>query len=83
MKTPTAILLGEKSGRYHPVVFRWSPSPVHTNRYKSVGHHTEGFETLDEAKKFCVDDEGRAEPVAVYNWNETDIPAMVLFGRWP
>lgn len=51
-----AMLHNEKTDRYHPILFRESPLPgPHYEgkliRHKSVGHHTNGFDTREEALK--------------------------------
>lgn len=48
------IQLAEDTGRFHPCYYRMAPLPGNTvepMRYKSKGHHTEGFATLEEAQE--------------------------------
>jgi hypothetical protein len=48
------IQLSERTGRFHPCYYRMAPLPGNTvepMRYKSGGHHTEGFKTLEEAQE--------------------------------
>lgn len=53
MKTLIKILYNQSNDTYHPILYRWSPlpgNPENIHRFKSFGHHTTGFKTLDEAK---------------------------------
>lgn len=46
-----AILFNIQTNRYHPILFRGVPFPgnVDGHRYKSIGHHTKGLDTREEA----------------------------------
>jgi hypothetical protein len=50
-----AIQHAADTGKYHPVYFRLAPmpgpGPDTVDRYKSVGHHTVGFELLEDAQE--------------------------------
>lgn len=80
-----------KTNRYHPISFRYAPPPSGdlpngTARFKSIGHHTDGFNTRDEAITFC-NGTLRAyykEPVVVntekdFVWDGEGTPAMVIW----
>ncbi len=48
------------TGRFHPIYFRYAPMPGGgmegpDARYKSGGHHTEGFDTHADALNHLVD----------------------------
>lgn len=54
---PAGLLKNIKTGRFHPILFRPGPAPSSSpeddsQRYKSSGHHTEGFDTLEAANEF-------------------------------
>ena len=55
MNHPVGILVNLATGRFHPIVFRPAPLPGGasladgTERYRSKGHHTNGFDTEEEA----------------------------------
>jgi hypothetical protein len=83
-----------KLDRWHPVYFSENPLPGDVQiegakRYKSGGHHTEGFPTRDEALSNA---KGLAERLREHSigathtalekdfpWDGEDIPAMVIF----
>lgn len=50
-----AILHNQKTTKYHPIIFRHSPLPGGADipRYKSSGHHTNGFVFKEEAVREC------------------------------
>lgn len=81
---PTGVLLNEKTMRFHPISFRRAPMPgladenSDLKRYKSIGHHTAGFDSLEEARKFITDraDQMRDEGI-VWTWNGVEMPAKV------
>ena len=45
-------LLNTATNRYHPIIYRPAPLPGGSDlpRYKSSGHHTDGCDTLAEAR---------------------------------
>ena len=53
-----AMLHNEKLDRFHPLFFRPAPMPggkdadMMAQRYRSHGHHTDGFATLEEAEEY-------------------------------
>lgn len=81
---PTGILRNMKTGRFHPISFRLAPFPGladinnDVRRYRSLGHHTDGFVNKDEAmawiaKNPCIwmDRE--------WDWDGDDVPAMTEY----
>lgn len=85
-----AILFNTATCRYHPIVYRPAPMPggfdngetPTTFRVKSLGHHTEGFATLEEARNYInTADHIKEAPVkeldTCLEWNGQDIPAGV------
>jgi hypothetical protein len=83
-----AILHNTAAGTYHPIIYRDSPLPgpydeTKPRRLKSIGHHTFGFGTLDEAKSHLTDDpryEGAVmELENLFEWDGSGIPADVAF----
>jgi hypothetical protein len=80
---PICILLNKLTKRWHTIAFQPYPLPGQTgekySRYKSIGHHTVGFDTIEDAiaeirTHDCFRLVGR-----VYAWNGLDMPAMVEF----
>jgi len=81
---PVCMLKNTKTGRFHPIVFRPGPAPSSRDeedvqRYKSSGHHTEGFDTLEEARASVKERPEWHLFDIMWNWNpdEEDIPAIV------
>ncbi|UPT99356.1 hypothetical protein J4G48_0015435 [Bradyrhizobium barranii subsp. apii] len=89
MPYPTGILHNAATGRFHPIVFRLAPMPggadsaLSAQRYKSKGHHTEGFATLDEAKAWIGTEPAPGFTMVPtgeeWEWDGTDVPALVQF----
>lgn len=82
MLYPTGILKNNMTGRFHPISFRLAPTPSSTEkdvaqRFKSVGHHTEGFETLESATAWVLSKEELRFVDIVWEWEGNYIPAMV------
>jgi hypothetical protein len=50
-----ALLHNQRNEKYHPIIFRYSPLPGGCDipRYKSNGHHTNGFVFREEAIAEC------------------------------
>ena len=83
-----AMLHNTATDRWHPILFYESPlpGPPHEGkpiRHKSKGHHTEGFNTRDEAVIYC---ETRAKELnaslcieKAFAWDGEETPAMVVF----
>jgi hypothetical protein len=78
---PTGILKNTKTGRFHPISFRPAPFSGNEdlNRYKSIGHHTDGFDTREEAIAFVKTVETMEWTGLFWEWNGEDVPAMVVF----
>jgi hypothetical protein len=84
MALPTGILKNAKTGRFHPILFRPAPLPSTSEedkviRYKSQGHHTEGFKTLEAACEWIRAKESLHDTGLVWNWNGEDVPAMTEY----
>lgn len=85
MKFPTGILQNMATSRFHPISFRPFPAPSDSAdksnfcRYRSLGHHTEGFSTMEEARNW-ISEQSELEYVdVVYEWDGLGIPAMTTF----
>lgn len=91
MLHPTGYLLNAITKRYHPIVFRVAPMPgdadasMSAQRFKSIGHHTDGFDTIELAQAHVA--EPRELPWTdvgvVWEWDGTSTPAMVEFFERP
>ena len=78
-----------KTNRFHPIIFEKSPLPniidTDLHRYKSVGHHTTGFDTIEEAIVDCKATAERTDIVVTYYsegllvWDGEDVPARKVF----
>lgn len=84
MLQPAGILRNVLTGRFHPIVFRYAPLPSSpmrpaVERYKSQGHHTEGFYTEEEAVTFVKAHLEWTLTSCRWKWNGEDVPAMVEF----
>lgn len=89
MLHPMDILHNVKTGRFHPIAFRQAPMPglvdlnAEAQRYKSLGHHTEGFETKELALENIKSDPAHMRLIEglEYEWDETEdpTPARVEF----
>ena len=85
MLYPTGILTNVKTGRFHPISFRMAPMPGNADanttaqRYKSAGHHTEGFDTKEQAVAWMVEnaEKGVINVETEYGWDGEGVPAMV------
>jgi malate synthase len=85
MRDVACLILNTATNRWHPLVMRPSPQPSwkapEAVRYKSRGHHTEGFDTRAEAERWNqtkAREQGWLLDGAVLKWNGEDIPATVL-----
>ena len=84
MTNPTGLLLNTATSRYHPIVFRPAPLPggveiMGGTRYRSKGHHTDGFPTKDGAVAWIREQAELTLTGCVWEWNGTDVPAMTEF----
>jgi hypothetical protein len=82
---PAGILENVATGRFHPIVFRRAPTPgeadetLPAQRYKSRGHHTDGFKTVEEAKDFIAEHPDWLDTQIHWEWSGDDMPAMVAW----
>jgi hypothetical protein len=84
-----AMLHNTVNDKYHPIVFRYAPPPSgdlenKAQRYKSAGHHTEGFDSREiavEAAKIIASKCGEAELALEGDilWEDLEMPALVLW----
>ena len=79
---PAGILQNTQTGRFHPIIFRPGPTPGSSGkediqRYKSKGHHTEGFDTIEEAEADIKETPGLHDMGCRWKWDGEDIPAIV------
>lgn len=72
------MLRNVATNRFHPIVFRRAPLPggaderLAAHRYKSQGHHTKGFDTLDEARAHVAGlDTSYDKRDLVWDWDGT------------
>lgn len=93
---PPSIVLGmiknTATGKFHPYAWRLAPFPGNVTRparYKSIGHHTAGFDTLDDAKAY---NDGRVTAIQtdglytcevlsddeITEWDGEGVPAGVI-----
>jgi hypothetical protein len=82
MKYPTGILQNLQTNRWHPISFRQAPMPGNAEtgpayRHKSVGHHTEGFDTLEQAQDWVKANPNCDDRGTIYAWDGEGTPAMV------
>lgn len=83
-----AMLQNTSTNRFHPIIFGDAPMPggmdndADFRRYRSQGHHTEGFDTREEAQadidKICAE-HGFTDSKREYEWDGKETPAMVEF----
>ncbi len=83
-----AMLHNTATNKYHPILFGRSPLPSDDGegascRYKSIGHHTAGFDDRSDAVAFSyVEMEKRDGGLCLqkdFAWDSGDMPAMVVF----
>lgn len=80
-----AMLRNTATDRWHPLLFRPAPLPGDPEfsipRYKSKGHHTEGFDTEQEGKTYiaamCEKHGFEDRSSIIFDWNGEGIPAAV------
>ncbi len=86
---PAGMLTNTKTGRFHPIIFRDAPMPGNADdawaarRYKSLGHHTVGFDTLEEAQAHIKAEPRYWDSGAFWEWDGEDVPAIVHFFAMP
>jgi hypothetical protein len=87
---PTGVLRNSRTGRYHPIPFGPAPRPGRGNergnsrRYKSVGLHAAGFDTIEQAREYIArrGAEGSRRWVdvgTVWDWDGSDMSARIEF----
>ena len=78
---PTGIIVNTDTNRFHPVSFRPAPMPGNSDvpRYKSIGHHTAGFDTIEEAETWINENDNCIMTSNRYQWDGVGIPALVDF----
>lgn len=79
---PTIILKNTSNNTFHPMPFRCAPKPSETYgfvRHKSIGHHTDGFASFEEAKQFIDDNVSMYYEGMILSWDGSEIPACVLY----
>lgn len=82
--TYAAILKNEDSGRYHPILFYASPRPSDDRepgrvcRHRSSGHHTDGFDTVEEAQEMISSEPVLNDTGLILAWDGVEIPATTL-----
>lgn len=86
------VLQNVATGRFHPIFFRVAPMPSGADsdagmlRYKSKMHHTEGYDTHEDAivygKKLCTENNWTWDD-RVIGWTGEGIPAMVEWFQNP
>jgi hypothetical protein len=91
MRAFVSILHNTKENRFHPIYYTEKPLPSYSGedamRFKSRGHHTNGLETLDLARKDAADlgtkliEQGYNVNVenSIISWDGEGIPADVTF----
>lgn len=89
MTLPAGVLRNMKDGRFHPIIFRMAPMPgaadveLMAQRFKSMGHHTQGFASMDEVSAYFADPEVIAKGIKdtgrKWDWDGEEVPAMVEF----
>lgn len=83
-KFPVGMLHNTATNRYHPILFRPGPPPSEqisdpAHRFKSRGHHTAGFDTLEEAIREVRSHEDWIWTGRTWAWDGTGVPALVEF----
>ena len=87
MKTPVSMLHNRETGRFHPIAFRPAPLPSGPvggsgsgyERFKSIGHHTNGFDTEKEALAYIKEHADWLWMEEFLEWDGEGSPAAVSF----
>jgi hypothetical protein len=82
--SPVGILVNTKTKRFHPIVFREAPlpgglQPPGGGRYRSLGHHTVGFDTEAEAIEHVKTRVDWALTGRRWGWDGESVPALTEF----
>ena len=78
---PAGILKNTATNRFHHILFRPAPTPsgsdqdMTAQRYLSAGHHTAGFDTLEQAQEE-IEVRGWGDCGIVWEWDGQGVPAM-------
>lgn len=78
---PTGMLQNTATGRFHPISFRPAPMPGGSDlpRYRSIGHHTLGFDDVEAARAWIkTTPEFVYDPEALWPWDGDGVPAMTI-----
>lgn len=80
----TGLLLNAQTGKVHPIVFRPAPMPSGpleggVERYRSRGHHTEGFDTEEAAIAWVRSQPHLTLTACKWEWSGDGVPAMTEF----
>ncbi len=81
-KYPCGLLYNCATDRWHTILFRQAPMPggadldTDTRRFKSLGHHTEGFDTKGAAIAHLEGDPNLHRVAREYEWDGNGIPAL-------
>lgn len=79
-----AILKNDATGRFHPILFRASPRPSddpepgRVCRHRSSGHHTDGFDTVEEAQEMISSNPSLSGTDLILSWDGQGVPASTL-----
>lgn len=80
MPQHAGLLFHKDTGRWHPILFREAPKPSEHGepycRHHSVGNHTKGFETEEQALGFIAQQEGWVYQGLAWEWSGDETPAM-------
>ncbi len=80
MSYPVGMLKNTATGRYHPIVFRPAPAPSgpmgRAERYRSKGHHTDGFPTREAAIEHVKTNAEWRWVDLEWEWGGVGVPAM-------
>ncbi len=80
---PTAILENTATKRFHPISYRLAPLPGNDTgqggkfRHKSIGHHTDGFDTLESANQWIKENDNATYYKEIILWDGEGIPADI------
>ena len=88
LPVPFGMLHNTRTNRYHPMPFRYAPppsgdlfegTPRAVGRFRSIGHHTEGFATLEEAVAWTSAQPNGYIVAGVWPWDGVESPAVVTW----
>lgn len=84
-----SMLHNKTTNRYHPILFGYSPPPSGdldsgAQRYRSRVHHTDGYDTRDEAMNGAAQLADKCQPAECalagdIEWDGEGVPAMTLW----